>query len=73
MQRDDYGHTSVITDGQWMDSYNIASQFEKSQVYSSSLPLDEMWFEVDMLDEHVICAVDIYIRGGECMLRLKIL
>ena len=59
-----YGYISVITDGVWMTSYVLQSELELAQVYYSSLLIEEMWFEVDLEDEHLICAVNIYGRQG---------
>ena len=66
MQASNFGHVDVITDGQWMESYDsiFASPQEKSQAYKSSADLDEMWFEVALQNEHIICAVNIYTRSG---------
>ena len=59
-----YGYISVITDGVWMTSYVLLSELELAQVYYSSLLIEEMWFEVDLEHEHLICAVNIYGRQG---------
>lgn len=64
MQKEGYAHISVITDGQWMDSYDYKSDFEKSQVYVSSYILEEMWLEFDLQSEHVVCSVHYYMRNG---------
>lgn len=66
MQKDGFGHISVITDGQWMDSYDLGSDLEISDVYLSSLEPEEMWFKVDLMDKYLICAVNIYSRSGMC-------
>lgn len=63
-QRERFGHISVITDGLWMDSYVLSSDLEKSDVYLSSLSLDKMWFEIDLIDEYLVFAVNIYSRNG---------
>ena len=47
-----------------MNSYRLGSDFEIAQVYHSSLVIEEMWFEVDLEREHLICAVNIYGRQG---------
>ena len=62
MQSSGYGHASVITDGIWLDSYDRGSTLEMSQVYISSLLIEEMWFQSDLVSEHLICAVNLYSR-----------
>lgn len=65
MQKNGYGHISVITDGQWMDTYDRGSDLENSEVFLSPVTLDDMWFEVDLGNEYLICAVNIYSRYGK--------
>ena len=65
MQQSGYGHASVITDGIWLDSYDRGSALEKSQVYISPLLIEEMWFQIDVVSEHLICAVNLYNRPGK--------
>ena len=60
-----YGHASVITDGIRLDSNERGSALEKSQVYRSSLLIEEMWFQINLVSEHLICAVNLYDRPGK--------
>ena len=52
----------MITDGIWLDSYDRGSALEKSQVYISSLLIEEMRFQIDLVSKHLICAVNLYSR-----------
>ena len=51
-----YGNITVITDGQCMDSYEKESPVELSQEHFTSRALEDMWFNIDLESEHVICA-----------------
>ena len=60
-----YGNEGVITDGEWLDIYNLGSDIEKSHVYISSALLEEMWFQIDFGRDRLVCAVNIYSRSRE--------
>ena len=53
-----YGNVSAITDGEWLDMYELGSDIEKSHVYLSSALLEQIDFGRDCL----VCAVNIYKR-----------
>ena len=53
-------HAAVITDGEWLDTYTINSELEKSHLYKLSDLLEEMWFQIDFRQECLVCAVSIY-------------
>ena len=57
-----YGNVSVVTDGKWLDIYDLGSDIEKSHLYASSALLEEMWFQIDFGQDHLVCAVNIYSR-----------
>ena len=65
-----YGNVSVITDGEWLDMYDMGSDIEKSHVYLSSALLEQMWFQIDLGQERLVCAVNIYSRRGKYLHKL---
>ena len=60
-----YGNVSVITDGEWQDTYTMESELEKSHLYKSSDLLEEMWVQIDLGQERLVCAVNVYSRRGK--------
>ena len=61
---------SAITDGEWLDMYDLGSDLEKSHVYLSSALLEQMWFQIDLGQERLVCAVNIYSRRGKYLHKL---
>ena len=60
-----YGNEGVITDGEWQDTYTMKSELEKSHLYNSSDLLEEMWVQIDLGQERLVCAVNVYSRRGK--------
>ena len=65
-----YGNVSVITDGEWRDTYTMESKLEKSHLYKSSDLLEEMWVQIDLGQERLVCVVNVYSRRGKYLYNL---
>ena len=66
----EHGDVRIISDGEWLDMYDMGSDIEKSHAYLSSALLEEMWFQIDLGQEHLVCAVNIYSRRGKYLRNL---
>ena len=66
----EYGNVSAITDGEWLDMYELGSDIENSHAYLSSALLEQMWFQTDLGQEHLVCAVNTYSRRGKYIQKL---